>query len=225
MNFTKVKETTSNHGRAIEAFQNKVAPRYIYLLAGVHGDEPEGVYVLHQWWSWIKEQKIDIPFIVIPCLNPDGIHHHHRWNANKVDLNRNLPTQDWTDQHKEKKYFPGESPMSEVENIFLDECLQSFSPAYIFSFHSWKRILNINGPEKKIVQLISRHNKYPVDSDIGYPTPGSFGTYGVEKYNTSVLTFELPPKENDINFEMIWNENKSALCNNDLMDLLRDRVT
>ena len=39
-------------GKDITAFKNQLnAHKYLYLLAGVHGDEPEGVFVLEQLFS------------------------------------------------------------------------------------------------------------------------------------------------------------------------------
>ena len=46
---------------------------------------------------------------------------------------------------------------------------------------------------------------YKVEESIGYPTPGSFGTYcGIER-NIPTITLELPEKEDK---ELLWNTNK-----------------
>ena len=52
-------------------------------------------------------------------------------------------------------------------------------------------MVNYDGPAKEIAQKISQIINYPAEESIGYPTPGSFGTYcGVER-NIPTITLEL----------------------------------
>ena len=92
---------TSGHSveeNEIEAFKTDIsADKYLYLMAGTHGDEVEGVYVLQQLFSWLKEEHSlkDLPIVVVPILNPDGYRSGSRVNSHAVDLNRNYPTENW----------------------------------------------------------------------------------------------------------------------------------
>ena len=142
MIFSELPSGESVAGDPISAFHHYVtknsSDKYIYLLAGVHGDEVEGVYVLEKLFEWIKDEDcFSLPFIVIPILNPDGHRMGTRVNGHEVDLNRNLST-GWQADYKKKRYFPGTQAMSEPENIFLDELFQKFPPGLVLSFHSWK---------------------------------------------------------------------------------------
>ena len=62
------------------------------------------------------------------------------------------------------------------------------------TLHAPYKIVNYDGPAQNIAQKISDIIGYPVEPSIGYPTPGSFGTYcGVER-NIPTITLELDEK-------------------------------
>ena len=56
------------------------------------------------------------------------------------------------------------------------------------------------------VAAMSLYNGYPTTSDIGYPTPGSFGTY-IEKKGISMVTLEMPSTD----AATCWRQNRDAL--------------
>ncbi|MCK5074706.1 MAG: DUF2817 domain-containing protein [Bacteriovoracaceae bacterium] len=213
MDFIELKTGLSVEAEKIDAFRiEKKFSRYIYLIAGVHGDEVEGVYVLNRLFSWLRENEdIEIPLIVLPVLNVDGYRTSSRVNSNGVDLNRNLPSTSWNEVHEEKKYFPGKEALSEPESKYFVKILDKFEPGLIISLHSWKPILNYNGDCQELAGYIGEFNKYPVEGDIGYPTPGSLGDFAPEKYNCPVITYELPRISDDKSLKDIWEENTVAL--------------
>lgn len=215
MIFSELESGTSREGHPIPVFKTDIkAPKYLYLLAGVHGDEVEGVYVLKELFSWLKlEHSLkDLPMIVVPILNVDGYRTQSRVNAHLVDLNRNLPTKDWSPKASQAKYNPGPKPLSEPENQFLNKLFDKYRPGFIMSFHTWKPILNYNGDCKDVAEYLNKFNQYDMAGDIGYPTPGSLGTYAVEKYQAPVLTFECPElKTHRESLKDIWKENEEGL--------------
>lgn len=215
MIFSELESGSSIEGLPIEVFKTDIkASKYLYLLGGVHGDEVEGVYILKELFSWLKMEHSlkDLPMIVVPILNVDGYKNQTRVNAHLVDLNRNLPTKDWSTIHKEAKYNPGPKPLSEPENQFLIKLFDKYRPGFIMSFHTWKPILNYNGDCEDVARFLADFNNYEIASDIGYPTPGSLGTFAVEKYNSPVLTFECPElKRHRESLKDIWKENEEGL--------------
>jgi protein MpaA len=181
----------------------------------VHGDEPEGAYLVQKLFTWLKSvaaQDLDLPIIIVPEVNPDGLKMNSRTNANGVDLNRNLPSQNWTSMAREPKYFPGHSPLSEPENKFLVSLFTQFPPKLILSFHSWYPVINYNGACKEVAELLASFNKYPIDADFSsHPTPGSLGEFGPQVLDCPVLTFECPVLSETVTFESIWKENEEGL--------------
>jgi len=164
----------------------------LLLLGGVHGDEIEGVTLMrHLLSSWTNSYKYNFGSWLIPEVNPEGVLLKTRTNSAGIDLNRNLPTKDWTAEVQNPRYTPGPSPNSEPENQILTHVIQTLKPFLIISFHSWKPVILINGDCDQEAQLLSQHCGYEARRDIGYPTPGSLGTYsGIEK-NMPTITFEI----------------------------------
>jgi murein peptide amidase A len=60
----------------------------IYLSAGIHGDEPAGTEGLYQWAELHCSILRDIPVMIFPCINPWGLVHNRRTDAENRDLNR-----------------------------------------------------------------------------------------------------------------------------------------
>lgn len=175
------------------------------LIIGVfHGDEQQGEFLINKY--------LKSPFVIrknrlffIPCLNPDGKEKNTRQNANGVDLNRNFPTKNWEKLNK-NDYYGGEKAESELETQFLVKIMNKEKIDCILAFHSPYKVVNFDGPAKEIAKKISEITGYPVQEDIGYPTPGSFGTYSGIERKIPIITLELPENESD---ENLWQQNKN----------------
>lgn len=201
-------------GNQIEAFRTDMkAKKHIYLIGGTHGDEVEGVYVLKELFDWLKNDHSleELPIVTIPILNVDGYRAGTRVNSHAVDLNRNYPSSNWSEQERKPKYNPGPEALSEPENQFLVKLFNKFKPGFVISFHSWKPLLNFNGDAEDIADYLSSYNEYKTVPDIGYPTPGSLGTFVPETYDCGVLTFECPVLDDELSLKQIWDQNSEGL--------------
>ena len=214
--FNNIAPGTTAKGEKIQAFASREREsRFVYLMAGVHGDEVEGIFLLEKLFSWLKETatSLSLPLMVIPVLNKDGLMAGTRANGHGVDLNRNLPSPGWSPKARSGLYRPGLKPLSEPENIFLDGLFQTYRPGIIFSFHSWKPMLNYNGDCEDVALFLHGHNSYPVCKDTeGHPTPGSLGEYAPHQYQCPVLTHESPVLDRaEGDFSAVWEENGEGL--------------
>jgi len=213
MKFVELTPGKSVKGELIKSYKTaKEASKYNYILAAVHGDEVEGAHLASELFKWLQETtEIDIPTIVIPVVNVDGFKLKTRVNGNGVDLNRNLPSTQWTPVAREEKYFPGKEPLSEPENKYLVSLFEQFPPKFILSFHSWYPVINYNGACKEIADFLASFNKYPIEADfLTHPTPGSLGEYGPQVLKSPVLTFECPVLSESVTLESVWKENEEA---------------
>lgn len=160
------------------------------LIIGVfHGDEFQGEYFIN---SYLKNENIPKKNEVyyIPRLNKNN----ERKNKRGVDLNRNFPTKNWI-QSVNNDYFGGEKPNSEIEVQFLVDLINENKFDAIITIHSPYKVINYDGPAFDLAKLIQKFIDYKITSDIGYPTPGSFGTYcGVER-NIPTITIEIDEEE------------------------------
>jgi protein MpaA len=190
-------------GLPIPAYRWEKGGPEVLVLGGVHGDETEGVVCAHGILSELMSVPGGFPFklnlTLVPAFNLDGVLSKSRVNGNGVDLNRNLPSNDWTPQAFNERYPPGPHAGSEPENQALLGYLTARKPKFILSLHSWKPMLNVNGDCDAEAQAIQALTGYVIEPSIGYPTPGSLGTYAGIERGMPTLTYEiergLSPKE------------------------------
>lgn len=183
----------SAHGLPIKAFEfgSPQLPT-VLCLGGVHGDEIEGVTLAWSLWDeFIKSYLLKINLILIPEFNPDGVLYKTRCNANNVDLNRNLPTKDWTAQVLNPRYPPGSHAASEPETQAFLEFWNSKKIEFVFSLHSWNPLINTNGPCDQEAQVLHQHLGSPIEPSMGYPTPGSLGTFSGFEKKIGTITLEI----------------------------------
>jgi len=184
-------------------------PNKTILLVGVfHGDELQGEYLIRKFLDSVKSEDLKNKILAIPCLNPDGKYYVTRQNANKVDLNRNFPTRNFEVLPKEDPYYGGYYPASEIETRFIIDVVEKYKPHFILTIHSPYRVVNYDGPALEEAKRISEITGYPVEEDIGYATPGSFGTYMGKEKNIPIITLELP--DND-SYDKLWKDNSKVL--------------
>ena len=71
------------------------------------------------------------------------------------------------------------------------ETVEKYKLRLILTLHAPYKIVNYDGDALVAANAISKIIGYPVEESIGYPTPGSFGTWaGVEK-GIPTITLEL----------------------------------
>lgn len=164
----------------------------VLILGGVHGDEREGVEAAYGLINrWQNNFPFGLRVTVIPAFNLDGVIRSQRVNGRGVDLNRNMATNDWSPKITNPRYHPGPAANSEPETRALIAWLEAHRPAMIFTLHSWKPLVNVNGPCGPEAQAIAQWTGYKIEESIGYPTPGCLGTYcGLER-EMPTITYEI----------------------------------
>lgn len=179
-------------GFRFDADTSTATSKKVLIIGGVHGDEIEGVVLTRALCEKLIDSPIEnLTIDLVPEFNIEGVVLKTRQNYNGVDLNRNLPTKDWSDTFTKIRYYPGHSPCSENENKNLQKYLDAQKPDFIISIHSWKPMLNVNGDCSPIADHISEKTGYEIKKDIGYPTPGSLGTYTGLEQGLPTLTYEI----------------------------------
>ena len=163
----------------------------VLVIGCFHGDEPQGKYLIEKYLEYNPNTKI----CFIPCLNKYGFKNNIRTNKNGVDLNRNFPTKNWILSDKDN-FYGGESPASEDETKFLINVINKNKPKLILTLHAPYKVVNYDGPAKEVSDKISDIINYPVEESIGYPTPGSFGTWAGIERQIPTVTLELDEEVN-----------------------------
>lgn len=191
----------TQNGLAIAGHRFGRGQKHVLVLGGVHGDEVEGVVLANAMLAYLLEQDaLQVRLTLVPTFNFDGVLAKTRGNARGVDLNRNLPTKDWSPEATTPRYQPGHAPLSESENQALVKFLgggpHPGDVDFIVSLHSWKPMLNINEPKGTticgdVARAIASHTGDVIEPTIGYSTPGCLGTYAGFERSIPTLTYEI----------------------------------
>lgn len=179
----------------------------LLVFAAIHGEEPETTFLLSRCLRAFDTNFEHIAFVL--CANPDGATLGTRGNANGVDLNRNFATSNWKatpvqsrsilESARDTLLSPGKAPGSEPETQALVALIESLKPESVIAMHS--PIGCIDAPARTpLVEQLQGALNLPWKPDIGYPTPGSFGTWCSE-HRVECITLELPRLAPELLFE------------------------
>ena len=171
----------------------------VLIFAGIHGDEPETTSALS--WALRHAAEPSPHCAVVLAANPDGLIRGTRANAAGVDLNRNFPASNWrpdpvayralSEDPRDVALSPGEAPVSEPEVEALVELIAELRPrTSVIALHA--PLACIEEPERSdLGRWLANESHLPLVDDVGYATPGSFGSWAPE-HDTHVITYELP---------------------------------
>jgi len=181
------------------------------IMAAIHGNEPTSAVVAERLLEHLRchpEQLEGRSVAILTVANPDGLARRLRTNKRLVDLNRNFPAANWAKTRRGVN-FGGTAAASEPETLALIKLFEEIKPARVVSIHSMdKPCNNYDGPAKAIAQMMSELNGYEARDNIGYPTPGSLGSWAGIDRQIPMITLELPRK---MGGEEAWEQNRSAL--------------
>jgi murein peptide amidase A len=165
----------------------------LLVVGGVHGDEPASVEAVVALGHRLVAGEIvgASPVLVVPALNPDGLARGQKNSARDVDLNRNFPARNFTTAHA-PGYFPGPAPLSEPETRLLAALIDAHAPRGVVAVHAPFACVNYDGPAEAWARAVAAACGWPARGELGYPTPGSLGSWlGVDR-GLPLLTLELP---------------------------------
>jgi protein MpaA len=181
-------------GVPILAEDHGSGPR-VYLIGLIHGDEAEGFSTLDEIRTILRDHP-GVRVRLIPTMNPDGQSANARGNARGVDLNRNWPASNYTPA-KDR----GPAALSEPETAAVFADLMRFDPDVLIVLHSIRRggpFVNFDGPDSVehlavafAVAAARSDPRWSVVPSMGYPTPGSLGTFAGSDLRIPTLTIEF----------------------------------
>lgn len=183
-------------GRALNYWVFGDGPESVLLIGGIHGDERSSTEAAYDLLAWVETHPSAIAgttLVIAPEVNPDGNAAVTRRNSRNVDLNRNFPARNWSEATS--AHGPGAHPGSEPETRFILALLKIYRPDRVIATHAAAASVNWDGPAELMAQRMSRKCGLPAEASIGYPTPGSLGSYLGVDHGVPTITLELATKD------------------------------
>lgn len=162
------------------------------VIGGIHGGEHTPALLSFHFIRWLEANPSAVRrgrLVVAPLVDPDGLESGVRGNDNGIDLNRNYPARNFRGSVRH-----GMKPASESESRFVLMLMKRYRPASVISIHAALACVNYDGPAEELARVMSRACGLPVKPSVGYPTPGSFGSYCGIDLKVPTITFELSSK-------------------------------
>ncbi len=170
----------------------------LLVFAAIHGEEPETTYALSRALRQLAEPPERAA--VVLAANPDGLIRGTRCNARGVDLNRNFPSSNWQsapvtcrstiEDPSDVLLSTGTHAGSEPEVQALMTLIAELRPDAVVALHAPLACIDdANG--SALGRRLAERTGMPFVTDVGYPTPGSFGSWGGE-HGVPVITYEFP---------------------------------
>jgi protein MpaA len=197
----------SVRGRPILAYIFGSGGTTILFTGGIHGNEPSGSYIMHDWISYLDSNAEKIPtdkkIVVVPDVNPDGLATNSRYNSNNVNIDRNFPSSDWKADIDSSSGTVvgggGSSAMSEPETKALANLTTTLQPRLEVSFHAQGSLMGAN----QRGDSVSIGNQYALsvgyssmvghaEETMGYSITGEYEEWAGEQYGTPAILIELP---------------------------------
>jgi len=179
---------TSREGRPLRALDLGSGGQRVAVIAGIHGTEQEGQRHVPELISALAPLPATIR--LYEDVNPDGTAANRRRTSAGVDPNRNWPAASFTAAPSR-----GPRPLSEpgVGHVYRD--LVRFDPDLVIVLHSTASgpFVNFDGPAEGLARRFAAAAGAPwfVKPSMGYPTPGSLGSWMGRDRGRPILTIEF----------------------------------
>ncbi len=193
-------------GRSLGVRAYGLGQKAALILGGIHGSEPGSAKLVADLEAWVQKHgpPKDLTLLFVNPANPDGLAKGQRRNAHGVDLNRNFPASNFL-----ARPSSGAKPLSEPESRFLAKLVRQFHLDFILSVHQPRRSVNWDGPAEGLARIMAKSNGYRLEASVGYPTPGSLGSWAGIDLQIPIITLELP--KNPASDKGFFADNKEGI--------------
>lgn len=175
----------------------------VYIIASQHGDERNAARAVGYFVrelrrlsrSYLNHRRV----VVIPLYNPDGFARNTRFAMGKIDLNRDFPSSNGAKG----------APHAAETKAFM-HLIKKYPPDFIYNIHQPFRVVLYYPEDEELAQPFAILSDYQSGTDVGYPTPGSLGTWAREN-KIPTITVELSRSMKKSMAPFIYEEVRLAL--------------
>ena len=186
---------SSVRGKQLQASTVGAGPRKIYIIGGMHGDEPEGPAAAALLPEFLQSVGFEGATVrILRDANPDGTAAGTKLNTRGVDLNRNWPAKDYVGGDRRHGIRPG----SELETIAVQKDIEGFKPDLVIVCTSSVRgpVIAFEGPTQMVAYEFAaaarrEEPRWRLVPDRWKANPGSAESYAWLNLKKPVLSIEL----------------------------------
>lgn len=210
----------SVEGIPLVAWWPSATPTRVFFAA-MHGEEAPTLLLAQHLLRTIHAD--DACAVVVPVLNPDGVLHGTRQNANGVDLNRNFPTDAWvpaaapsfwpatitrTPERRTQMSSPGIHAASEPETQAIMALIERVQPAAVVDLHApLDCVIAQRDSAVELAEHIAEPAGLRVVRELDTATPGDSARWVDERRDMSVAyEVEVGP------FAQLWHRHREGLA-------------
>jgi N-acetylmuramoyl-L-alanine amidase len=137
--------------RPLTATRIGSGPARVLVVGSIHGNETAGRAVIARLRHMRPPPGLEL--WLVDSVNPDGVRHGTRQNADGVDLNRNFARR-WRAQGRPfGTYYPGPRPFSEPESRAVRRLVERIRPTVTVWYHQHLRMVDVTrGSDKALVR-------------------------------------------------------------------------
>ena len=198
----------SVEGRPIEAFvRGDPAGPCVLMIASIHGNEPAGTPLLARMMDVLREDPARAHgrrVVLIPVANPDGVAARRRANANRVDLNRNFPADNFRGSSSH-----GGAPLSQPESRAIHALIARERPTRVVSIHMPTAQIDWDGDGEALARRMAA--LCPLPAKRMGSRPGSLGSWVGLTLDRPILTVELRGGDRRLDDDTLWRTYGDAL--------------
>jgi len=178
-----------------------------FILAAIHGNESAGTNLVRQMAEYLKQNQHLLggrTVVILPVANPDGAAYNTRYNANKIDLNRNFAT-----ANRINNAEFGRTALSEPETTAIYQLIRQYNPDRVVSIHAPLGCIDYDGPGYALAGRMSQYCNLPLKK-LG-AKPGSLGSYAGLTLGIPIITLELSQSDTGLGSNSLWQRYGKAL--------------
>lgn len=179
----------------------------ILILATIHGNEWAGTPLLERLADYLAahpEVVRNRRVVLVPVVNPDGYDRRSRYNANRIDLNRNFPA-----GNRKNSRRNGKRALTEPESRVIHRLIERYRPDRIVSIHQPIGCVDYDGPGSALALTMAEAGEMKIKR-LG-ARPGSLGSYAGDRLGIATITLELPSRASRLDQDDLWERYGSML--------------
>lgn len=188
--------------------ENFYNDKWLYLIAGIHGEDIEGIYLVKEILPWLKDAtKVICPCILIQAIDVDGYVFQDKYPGKKTNLNHLFPTSSF--RMVENKETTDSSFRFRPEISSLIKLFTEFPPQMVLNFktaHHGAKVISVGDEGLSLATYLSKATGYPLVAD-NKPSPGTMEAFIYDFFLCPVVSVRMPHYSEKKTVQDICKEN------------------